>query len=228
MCSTDLHDELYEMTMTARHSRYFDAIGEALEGVHQTSRTGPGGWVTESDAHAIKRLRAELDEARRHEELTHRQLRDLLGDDDAWQVLLRCITAELALRRLRDDAGCLDEMHLVAVTNLPLAESARDRAEQYFASLSEDYARVCATNNRLQTWVNDLHSQMFINCVYCGHRYGPNPGTPVSMSDILTTHIETCPEHPMSKLKTDNTRLTERIRELEDTLSDWQRSHEGI
>jgi hypothetical protein len=54
---------------------------------------------------------------------------------------------------------------------------------------------------RLRNWIADLQSGMFINCVYCGHRYGPDPGTPVAMADVLKAHIEVCPEHPASKLK---------------------------
>lgn len=62
-------------------------------------------------------------------------------------------------------------------------------------------------NERLQQWVNDLQSGMYVNCVYCGHRYGPESKTPVSMADVLKQHIEQCPEHPMSKLKQENERL---------------------
>lgn len=54
---------------------------------------------------------------------------------------------------------------------------------------------------RLQRWVNDLQSGMYINCVYCGHRYGPDPGTPVAMSEVLKKHIEQCPEHPLHAMK---------------------------
>ncbi len=54
---------------------------------------------------------------------------------------------------------------------------------------------------RLQSQVNDLHAGCYINCVYCGHRYGPDPGTPVAMADVLKAHIEECPDHPMSELK---------------------------
>lgn len=52
---------------------------------------------------------------------------------------------------------------------------------------------------RLQQWVNDLQSRMCVNCAYCGHRYGPDPGTPVAMADVA--HIEKCPEHPLSKAR---------------------------
>ena len=54
---------------------------------------------------------------------------------------------------------------------------------------------------RLQQWVDDLMSGMQVNCVYCGHRYGPATDIPVAMADILKEHIEQCPAHPMSKLK---------------------------
>jgi hypothetical protein len=65
-------------------------------------------------------------------------------------------------------------------------------------------------NQRLMAWVHDLQSGMFINCVYCGHRYGPTqsthaaavrPDTPaVSMQELLKQHIAQCPKHPMSEL----------------------------
>lgn len=53
---------------------------------------------------------------------------------------------------------------------------------------------------RLNAWVADLQSGMFVNCVYCGHRYGPAETTPVSMADALKAHIRECPKHPMSGL----------------------------
>jgi hypothetical protein len=57
-------------------------------------------------------------------------------------------------------------------------------------------------------WIADLQSGMYVNCVYCGHRYGPEKDTPVSMAEILKQHVEQCPEHPMSKLKLRNGELT--------------------
>jgi hypothetical protein len=58
-------------------------------------------------------------------------------------------------------------------------------------------------NAELKQWVSDLQSGMYINCVYCGHRFGPAESTPVSMADTLKEHVENCPKHPMSKLKAD-------------------------
>ena len=81
--------------------------------------------------------------------------------------------------------------------------------------MNEYIDKLEAENESLKKWVNDLQSGMYINCVYCGHRYGPREGTPVSMADVLKEHIEKCPQHPMSKLK-------ERIVELEATHSETE------
>lgn len=56
-----------------------------------------------------------------------------------------------------------------------------------------------AENARLLRWVQDLQSGMYINCVYCGHRYGPKDEVPVSMAEVLKQHVAHCPEHPMSQ-----------------------------
>jgi DNA-directed RNA polymerase subunit RPC12/RpoP len=53
----------------------------------------------------------------------------------------------------------------------------------------------------LRQWVNDLQSGMYVSCVYCGHRYGPDDKVPGSMADALKQHIEQCPKHPMSQLR---------------------------
>ena len=71
------------------------------------------------------------------------------------------------------------------------------------AALQETAARA----DRLTLWVADLQSGMFINCVYCGHQYGPREDTPVAMADVLKAHIEKCPEHPLSKALQDNAAL---------------------
>jgi len=54
---------------------------------------------------------------------------------------------------------------------------------------------------KLKSWIADLQKGTYVNCVYCGHRYGPNETTPVSMADVLKAHVEMCSEHPMSRLK---------------------------
>ena len=67
---------------------------------------------------------------------------------------------------------------------------------------------------RLRKWVNDLQAGMFINCVYCGHRYGPDTEVPASKALILKEHIEVCPDHPMSALKRDLAAHRAVVREL--------------
>lgn len=84
----------------------------------------------------------------------------------------------------------------------------------------------------LNRWIRDLQSKFFVNCVYCGHRYGPavcercdgsgieeyrsdhttdkvcikcngsGAGTPVALADVLREHIMECPKHPVWALKT--------------------------
>jgi hypothetical protein len=54
------------------------------------------------------------------------------------------------------------------------------------------------TEAELKAWIQDLHSGMYINCVYCGHRYGPN--TTEVPADALRRHVAECTEHPMAKL----------------------------
>ncbi len=54
---------------------------------------------------------------------------------------------------------------------------------------------------RMVEWVNDLQAGMYINCVYCGHRYGPDDEVDASMQDALKEHVEQCPKHPMSAMR---------------------------
>lgn len=66
-------------------------------------------------------------------------------------------------------------------------------------SLRSERDALQARVGKLEQWLRDLHSGMYVNCVYCGHRYGPAQYTPVSLADVLKAHIEECPDHPLSK-----------------------------
>lgn len=70
-----------------------------------------------------------------------------------------------------------------------------------------DARELLAQVDRLEGWVQDLLSGCVVNCVYCGHSYGPDPGTPVAMGEVLKAHVEVCPDHPMSKLRKGAERL---------------------
>lgn len=72
---------------------------------------------------------------------------------------------------------------------------------------------------KLEAWVDDLQKGMYINCVYCGHRYGPKENTPDTIADVLKKHIENCPNHPMSELKATNNNLLGRIVKLDLVLN---------
>ena len=69
--------------------------------------------------------------------------------------------------------------------------------------------------DRLQNWIKDLQAGMYINCVYCGHRYGPDTEVPASMADVLKDHVEHCPKHPMSALKKENNNLKALVTDLQ-------------
>jgi hypothetical protein len=70
----------------------------------------------------------------------------------------------------------------------------------------------------LEKWVNDLQSGGYVNCVYCGYRYGPALTTPVSMAGVLKKHVERCSKHPMSALKRRLFRAEEVINVLDNYL----------
>lgn len=64
----------------------------------------------------------------------------------------------------------------------------------------------CAMNiteivERQRQWIEDLQSGQYVNCVYCGHQYGPEDETPVSRAELLKRHVQECPEHPMAELR---------------------------
>ena len=69
-----------------------------------------------------------------------------------------------------------------------------------------------ANIKELEEWVNDLQSGLYINCVYCGHRYGPRESTPAVMADVLYEHIKICPKHPLSKAQQT---IAEQAKEIE-------------
>lgn len=63
----------------------------------------------------------------------------------------------------------------------------------------EEVVSLNAEIKRLTQWVHDCQSGMWINCVYCGHRYGPEDEVQATMQETLYEHIASCPKHPLSK-----------------------------
>ena len=93
-------------------------------------------------------------------------------------------------------------------------------SRQIVPELLDELTERNAEIEKLKTWVNDLHSGMYVNCVYCGHRYGKQGEVNHSMADVLKKHIENCPKHPMSKLKAERDRLAARAAALERAIKE--------
>ena len=81
---------------------------------------------------------------------------------------------------------------------MAMLEDANRRANLALGNQAEELGGIIEKQKR---WIDDLQAGMYINCVYCGHRYGPEDEVPASMADVLKEHVESCPDHPMSKLK---------------------------
>ena len=81
---------------------------------------------------------------------------------------------------------------------------------------------------KLRQWIDDLQSGMYVNCVYCGHRYGPDPGTPVAMAEVLKEHIAQCPGHPLSEARKENERLKVEQDDLTQSIIDRDYALESI
>jgi len=56
---------------------------------------------------------------------------------------------------------------------------------------------------QLRAWIFDLQAGCYVNCVYCGRRYGPDATTPTSMADVLKAHVEQCSKHPLAQANAD-------------------------
>lgn len=102
-----------------------------------------------------------------------------------------------------------------------LIEQLRKNDPKYAVCMSHEGAQaIVAEIDWLKQWVADCQSGMYINCVYCGHRYPP--GTPDVRDKVLYEHIKQCSKHPLAKalarieeIQKDNVR---RLMLLEETL----------
>jgi len=94
-------------------------------------------------------------------------------------------------------------------------------SQRAFENAVRQMTRLKEDNDRLRQWVADLQAGCYINCVYCGHRYGPDDEVPAAMADVLKEHIEKCPEHPMSKLKAVDAERRAHLRALASLLQEW-------
>lgn len=77
-----------------------------------------------------------------------------------------------------------------------------------------------------QTWIDDLQSGMNINCVYCGHNYGPSDKVNGTMREALHSHIAECPKHPLSKANSRIATLEGGIQDIREFASVGSKNHE--
>ena len=105
------------------------------------------------------------------------------------------------------------EMRRLSMRDKDMTEKGLER----FRELETAYLDAMIEIGELKGWVDDLQSGMYINCVYCGHRYGPKSDTPTSMADVLKEHVENCPKHPMSALKAELLRTQQELKRLQET-----------
>jgi len=98
-----------------------------------------------------------------------------------------------------------------------LYEIAVDELCDAYAALcvAEAGAPLVAEVKRLKAWVNDLQAGMYINCVYCGHRYGPDTEVAASMAEVLKEHIAQCAQHPLRAAMAQVRELVEVLRAVE-------------
>jgi len=82
--------------------------------------------------------------------------------------------------------------------------------------------------NKMRVWINDLQAGMYINCVYCGHRYGPDDEMDATMANALKEHIERCPKHPMSDLKNDVRMFRTAAEKWQRIAKEWERENADL
>lgn len=97
-----------------------------------------------------------------------------------------------------------------AILVLALSRYEDAEAEGAAKFLCQEVTRLETENKRLEAWIDDLQSGLYINCVYCGHRYPP--GSPAIRSKTLYNHIKQCPKHPLSKAEEENKRLRDLLK----------------
>jgi len=115
--------------------------------------------------------------------------------------------------------GCMDDGCGYRGAEKPSEIEATAIHDRMVMGAAANWADEC---RKLRQWVDDLQSGMYINCVYCGHRYGPRVDTPVPMADVLKEHIEQCPDHPLSTAQKRIAELVSLCDDLLGVVEDYQ------
>ena len=102
-------------------------------------------------------------------------------------------------------------------------EEARQEADLYNRLNAQSVAKALQFSkerDEARAWVSDLQSGMYINCVYCGHRYGPQDKVPSTMADALKAHIEVCEKHPMRAIKKERDLTLAQLKTMRDAAAE--------
>lgn len=96
-------------------------------------------------------------------------------------------------------------------------EDAQITNHQYLAEDAKGALEDCvAAIEKREKWIADLQSGMYVNCIYCGHRYGPSTDTPTSMADVLKAHAEQCAAHPLAEASKTIEHLSELLLDIKE------------
>lgn len=106
-----------------------------------------------------------------------------------------------------------------------IGPTTQDEAHE-LAGVIAAYDPLMAERDALKGWVDDLQSGMFINCVYCGHRYGPQDEVSATRQQMLYDHIKICPKHPLSTALTKIAALKQQLLGANIELAELRRANE--
>lgn len=87
----------------------------------------------------------------------------------------------------------------------------KERVEQLEKKLKSEILRYDA-------WIEDILSEKYVNCAYCGHRYGKENDS--ANMEAVRKHVENCSKHPMAKEKERADKAEALARELVELLKE--------
>jgi len=110
-------------------------------------------------------------------------------DDRMWQLHI-CISREMSKLQAENERLYIEVAEFRGkATRYDAGLTACDELAADFNAATAQISDLQDENEQLKAWVADLQAGSYINCVYCGHRYGPNCDTPASMADVLKEHV---------------------------------------
>lgn len=129
-------------------------------------------------------------------EAAKQALMDLVRPDERYLAAKRLEAYTLSFQ---ENVYCTWCEGILQVGPADSMEALRERMQAHLAECPKNPVRT--EIQRLEAWIRDLQAGTYVNCVYCGHRYGPEDSTPVALAEVLKQHVQQCPKHPMAAMK---------------------------